>query len=66
MLVELDRILTSTAAARDSLVTRAKRPPRTKPLMGSFHSEAIIVGRTKDITMAVGTDHIDRSVSVNL
>ena len=66
MLVVLDRILKSTAAARDSLVTSAKRPPHTKPPMGSFHSKAIIVGRTKDMKMAVGTDHIDRSVSVNL
>ena len=51
--MELDRILTGTAAARDSLVTRAKRPPHTKPRMGSFHSEAIIVGRTKDIFVVI-------------
>ena len=62
MLAELDRIL----AVRESLVTRAKRPPHTKPPMGSFHSEAVNVERTKNMKMAVGTDHIDRSVSVKL
>ena len=62
MLAELDRIL----AVRDSLVTRAKRPPHTRPPMGLFHNEATVVGRTKDMKIAVGTDRIDRLVSIKL
>ena len=57
MLAELDHIL----AVRDSLVTCVKRPPHMKPPMGSVN-----VGRTKNMKMAIGTDHINWSVSVKL